>query len=131
MARGTRFDRSAYVSGTTIATILSGVTIDANGIDNGSSIYPVGFTYSGCSVSGGSSAWAGTTISINHTMLNDLKGFSACQYLPAGISVNQIQISQPSPAPGSVSLALVTMEQLGGTSTARSGGTIYWMAFGK
>jgi len=130
MARGTRFDRSAYVAGTTIATILSGVTIDANGIDVGSSIYPVGFTYSGCSVSGGSVAWAGTTLSIEHTMLNDLKGFSFCQYLPAGASVSQLVLSQPSPVPGKVSAELVNVNQLGFAITAASGGTIYWMAFG-
>lgn len=143
MAR-TRFKKSAAgISGVTFATIPSGVTIDANAINNVSTTefdklngitaygYPVGYaSASGCSVSGGSSAWAGTTLSVNHGMGTDLKGFSVCQYNPSGVSVNQIQISYPSPVPGSVSVALVAMNQLGGASTATSGGTIYWVAFG-
>ena len=128
MARSTRFPKSKSVSGVTFATILSGVTIDANGLNN-SGLYPVSFTTSGCSMSGGSSAWAGTTLSIEHGMTN-LLGFSAIHYDPSGVSVNQIQTAYPSPVTSKVSVALVAMEVAGGASTATSGGTIYWMAIG-
>ena len=144
--RGTRFQKSiAGISGVTFATIPSGVTIDANGINNisvaelakldgiASYGYPVGYntSVSGCSVSGGSVAWAGTTLEITHGMTN-LLGFSWAHYLPGGgVSVNQLHLAFPYTNSSVVSACLSSMNQIGFSITAASGGTLYWMAFGK
>lgn len=140
MARGTRFPRSKNVSGVTLATIPSGVTIDANAINNvsvaeleylnGTAGYLVTYSSAGYKVSGGSSAWAGTTLNITHGMNTDLLGFGATHYNPSGVSVFQPLIFRPSPVPGAVSLTLQGMISTGAVSMAVSGGTIYWTAFG-
>lgn len=125
MARGTRFKKSAAgVSGVTFATIPSGTTIDANGAN------VIAYTVAGHKMSGGNTAWAGTTLSISTGLTVDIKGFITAHYNPGGVSIFQTQLSYPSLVFGSVSLALVAMNQLGGASTATSGGTVFWIAFG-
>jgi len=130
MARGTRFKKSlGGISGVTIATIPSGVTIDQNGIALPGG-YTVGYTATSYKVSGGSSAWAGSTLSIDHGMTTDLLGFGTTHYNPGGVSVFQPLMFRPSPVAGSVSLTLQGMITAGAVSMAVSGGTIYWTAFG-
>jgi len=124
MARGTRFSKSkAGISGTTFATIPSGVTIGPNGANI------LSYTASGYKVSGGNTAWAGTTLSLVHGF-TDLKGLSYAHYNTSGASVTKLEIEKPSPVPGSVSACLVAVNQVGGSSTAMSGGTLFWVAFG-
>lgn len=130
MARGTRFPRSKAVSGSTFTTIPSGVTIDANGISLPSSLYTVSYTAANYKVSGGSVAWAGTSVTATHGMSNALTGFGATHYNPGGVSVFQPVIFAPSPVAGGISIALEGLTAVGGASMAVSGGTIYWMAFG-
>jgi len=131
MARGSRFDRSANVSATTFATIPSGTTIDANGISLPSSLYSVSYSTSGYKISGGSQAWAGTTLSVAHGMANSLLGFGATHYNPGGVSIFSVFLSNPSPvSTGGVSLSLQGMIAAGAVSLAVSGGTVYWTAFG-
>lgn len=125
MARGTRYTRSKEVSGVTFTTIPSGTTIDANGMN------VLSYTVADYKMSGGNTAWAGTTLSIATGLSTDIKGFSFAHFNPGGVSVFQAQLSKPSPVAGSVSLALVAMEKGGGASTAASGGTIFWIAFGQ
>ena len=129
MARSTRFPRSKSVSGVTFATIPSGVTIDANGVALAGG-YTVSYTSGSYKVSGGSSAWAGTSLTITHGMTTDLLGFSAVHYNPSGVSVFQPRIFRPSPVSGGVSLTLQGIIATGAASMAVSGGTVYWTAFG-
>ena len=141
MARGSRFQKSlGGISGTTFATIPSGVTIDANGINDvsvaeldyldGAAGYLVTYSAAGYKVSGGSAAWAGATLSVLTGMTTNLLGFGATHYDPGAVSCFQAIIFKPSPVSGGVSLILNGMTAAGAVSLAVSGGTVYWTAFG-
>lgn len=152
---GKRKDRQwTERSGTTFATLPSGVTISStNGIEVAlGNISMTELSYldgaggdvlacdkgTGFSITGASVAWAGTTLQINH-------GFTTLQGI-GGIYVDASNKSDVSPvncmliqsaggdANSTVSMvAVIYNDTSEGTSTtlATTGGTVFWYAFGK
>jgi len=107
MARGTRYP--------------SGVSLSGG--------YPVGYTAENYKLSGGTAAWAGTTLGITHGM-KTLLGFAAGRYMASAVSTIEVVISTPNITTNGVSLTFQAMTDANGATMAISGGTVYWTAFG-
>jgi len=147
--RGTRASQKGVLSGTTLATVPSGVTIDQSGIQHtsGTAITPAELGYldgqagygvaytatAGFKLSGGTLAWAGASVTIAHNLTTTLQSIVASYEYAAAVSdplvalgTNNVSTSSVSVAvyghPSSVSAAFGLMA---------SGGTVHWMALGK
>lgn len=145
----TRSSRTqGIISGTTVGTWPSGVTLSEGGIEYSSGSFitatelgylgapagpvlaAVSSTSTGLYVTGGSVAWAagGASVSVNFTDLGitTLYGFSA-QHMGSCVSGAFVRCND---TPSGVSMVVVAPEILGGvTVVGGTGGTIYWMAF--
>ena len=129
------------VSGVTLSTLPSGVTINDSGLfcgEGGVSITSSGIDFgvgdtagSNLLMSFGSVAWAGASVSVN----------SVTHGLSSLTSFNAMYTDSDSPSapfcrfkfgPSGVSIEAITQTILGGTTTVNGGygGTIYWQAFG-
>jgi hypothetical protein len=130
--RGTRMPRGVF-SGTTLATIPSGVTMSLGGgleVTSGVSIgdgtnYWVTYTSLGYKVAGGNSAWAGASLTISHgfTTLTGISGI----HMATGVTQPGIVVSQDNGISGGVSMAIMEHTNDG---LMKSGGTLFWTAFG-
>ena len=116
--RGTRRYKGIQ-SGTTWATTLSGVTIDNHGIDCGGGTQ--------LKWNAGSSAWAGTSLSITHGFTT-LTGFSGI-FCETGCTMPPVIVSQDNGISGGVSLA-VYHATTSALTIMDSGGTVFWTAAG-
>lgn len=140
--RGTRMGKG-YLSGTTLQTNPSGVTIDNQGLFYASATYitptelgkldgiagyPVANTAAAKLLSGGTVAWAGTTVQIA-TGLTTITSFSLTAEDTTHVYANTFRTLRV-PTAGGVSVALVVPKSGGSVVLAQGGGTICWMAFG-
>jgi len=141
--RGTRVSEGV-VSGTTIATTPSGVTLDQAGIcyDGTTYVtptelgkldaidgYPMGYATAGTQVIGATIAWAGASIVVTHGFTT-LVAFTT-QYWDkqGGTSIRATAITESSRT-SSVSVAAYTVTAGGLGLLAASGGSISWIAVG-
>ena len=130
------------ISGVTICTIPSGVTINSGGLNDlsstelgyldliaGPAIGMKSSVSTGYMVSGDSAAWAagGTSLTITYANLGITKLFGfATQYMGSAVSATTIRCNENA---GVMSMAVVAPEILGGvTVLGGSGGSVYWMA---
>lgn len=116
--RGSR-NRRGVLSGVTLATALSGVTIDNHGIDCGGGTQ--------LKWNAGSSAWAGASLSITHGFTT-LTGFSA-SFCETGCTMPPVIVTQDNAHSGGVSLGVYHAVTSALTIMA-SGGTVFWTAAG-
>ncbi len=146
------------ISGTTLSTLPSGVTIDSSGlITAAGTVSPTELSYldgaggdvlacdkgTGFSITGASVPWAGTTLQIDHgfTTLQSINVIysGACNATRTGASPAVCHIVQDITGDANSTVSAVVV-QVGhgrivasGDSTVlmETGGTIFWMAFGK
>lgn len=115
--RGTR--NPILISGATVATIPSGVTVDPTGIDTGGG--------SMLQFNSGISAWAGTSISLTHGFAT-LAGISA-SYQSRGATYPVCVEWQDNGISGAVSAAAYIASYVT-KPLMHSGGSIGWTGFG-
>lgn len=146
--RGTRMGRG-ILSGTTLATIPSGVTADVAGIAydgttyvtptelgylDGQAGYGITYGIAGYEITGGSTRWQGVSEPIAHGF-STLTGFVATYgvHVPA-VSGNSSPLpvikTLKSPTAGVVTAVVVREMAETSSSLLASGGTIFWLAFG-
>ncbi len=116
--RGTRMGRGV-LSGTTLATKPSGVTMDAGGIDFGNGMLRM---------SGGSVTWAGTSIVVD-TGLTTIVSFDCVLGRISGASMASCRYLECGDG-GSVTAALISVDSTGSLEFPYSGGSLCWIAFG-
>jgi len=115
------------VSGVTITTSPSGVTIDKGGIQIPAG-FTVGYGTQGYKFVAGQTAWAGVSISITHG-LTTLTSLSLTYEGASGTSVPSCVYEDKGVA-GGVSAAMYVEGDGGGSALKASGGTINYLAFG-
>ncbi len=138
------------ISGTTLSTLPSGVTIDSSGIITAAgTVSPTELSYldgaggdvlandygTGFSITGASVPWAGVSIIASHGFTT-LQGFVATySSVNAGTAVSpticELQQSGASDANNTIAIMAKQVSDDGSKQAlATTGGTIFWMAFG-
>ncbi len=138
------------ISGTTLSTLPSGVTIDSSGIITAAgTVSPTELSYldgaggdvlandygTGFSITGASVPWAGVTIIANHGFTT-LQGFVATYSSVNGasaVSPTVCELQQSGASDANQTIAIMAKQQADvnlKNILAASGGTIFWMAFG-
>lgn len=143
--RGTRMGRG-NLSGTTLTTIPSGVTVDRGGIayDGTTAVTPAELGYlddqagygvaytttAGYGLNAGSAVWAGASLTINHGFTTTLLGLSVTWGHDGGVTSVVVPCVKEALTAGYVSVALYTETAADSMHLAVTGGTMFWMALG-